>query len=420
MAIVPDQQQVEAVNLMLAPLAVRIVTGGPGTGKTTILRGYLQNVDKAHTVVLLAPTGRAARRVTEVTGVTAYTVHRWLAQGGGDALAYGSTIIIDEASMLDVETLSKLLSQVQHLWEITGSPSAVRLQREPPIRLCLMGDADQLPSVGPGNVLHDLIESGSVPVVRLKRVYRSEEGSWVANAAPLILNGDFDFTPDPGFEFIHTVRGEELVPALVEVALQTMKGAAPEKLPLVLVPQNVGPCGGAALNAALQARLNPEDGESFSAPGSKDIRHYIKAGDRVIATVNDYDRLVFNGETGVVLRVEGRGAGAVIVRFDYGDEHTYTKGEAAETLRLAYALTVHKAQGSEADVVVLVASMDHHYMLSRRLFYTAVTRARKKVIIVGQPEAVEHAVSNDQEANRRTTLKERIQRANRKEDLFDV
>lgn len=396
-----DEDQQRAVALLNTEF-LGVVTGGPGTGKTTILRNFLSN-SLEEQVVLLAPTGRAARRIAEVTGCTASTVHRWLAKDGVASLPSRAVIIIDEASMLDVECLALLLDSIGSGIMSGRGPGEVGAGKDCVLRLFFLGDVDQLPSVGPGNVLSDLIESGALPVVRLDRVYRSKEDSWVANAAPAIMRGEFPFVLGPGFHFIEAEA--DLVQKLVDV---TLTEKAKSTLPLVLVPQNVGDCGAAALNSALQARLNPGDADSFSVQAVQGMRHHIKVGDRVIATVNDYTRLIFNGETGVVENIEGRGDGSVEVRFDGGPTHTYSKTEASETLRLAYALTVHKAQGSEAKTVILVASMEHSYMLTRRLFYTAVTRAQERVVIVGQREAIEHAVTNTAETERVTTLRERI------------
>lgn len=392
-----DMEQLFALRMMLSPDQLTgIITGGPGTGKTTILRQFLaQHNNREEAVILLAPTGRAARRIAEVTNHTAYTIHRWVLRDGVDAIDTDVVVVVDEASMLDVTTLTLLL---RHLEQCAST------------RLFFLGDIDQLPSVGAGNVLTDLIESGITPVVRLGTVYRSREGSWVAKAAPAIMQGEFQHEEEEGFKFVEA-KDEEIAKKVVDIVCELRWKLKCDPLEmLVLVPQNVGAGGSAELNTALQARLNPTDSDSFSVQGAGDVRHHIKVGDRVIATINDYERCIFNGETGVVSRVEGRGDGAVEVLYDSGVcRQSYTKTEAAETLRLAYALTVHKAQGSEARVVIFIASLQHSYMLTRRLFYTAITRAKERVVIVGERDAIEHAVTNVESIQRLTTLRERIQ-----------
>ncbi len=382
-----DSEQLDAVYL-LQHEAFGVITGNPGTGKSTIVRTFLEHgrAGSNREVQLLAPTGRAARRLMEVTGHEAATVHRFLLQykGGNPP----GVILVDEASMLDVGIAAKLFQYAE----------------ENSVPLFLIGDANQLPSVGAGSVLRDIIASDRVPVVHLRKVYRSAKDSWVCGMAPRVLEGAFDFSPAPGFTFVEQKHMSLIKEKVVEIVKEAGT-TDPSKL-LILAPQNVGEIGIGELCVTLQAELNRAESDSFAGKiGATKYRVY--ENDRVICTANDYKRGVFNGEFGVVRRIEGSGKDAVQITFDSGT-YTYSKSEAASQVRLAYALTVHKAQGAEADHVVFIAHENHRYMLNRRLFYTAITRSKSRVTLIGQRQAVRHAVANTSGVERVTALREHL------------
>ncbi len=382
----PDWDQGMAIFLSSrAPVVV--ITGGPGRGKTACLKAALPYLGD---VALCAPSGKAARRMAELTGYPAGTVHRLLGltpeaeQGAfhaGNPLPY-DTVVVDEASTLDIALGSMLLDACD--------PTRTRV--------VFIGDVDQLPSVGPGQVLHDLIESGVVPVVRLKTMHRAAKESWVCRQAEEILKGRIDLTSTHDFELVES--DEELVARTVDVAQQLVESHGADNVQVV-VPMNVGEYGAKALNPALQDAFNPKPS---SAPWFGSHENRIYADDFVVCISNDYDKAVFNGETGRVLFV----GDSVIVDF-MDREVTYaTRGEASEFLRLSYALTVHKMQGSESPWIVLVLHESHGPLLSRKMLYTAVTRAKQGVVIVGQRSAVYRAVSRSDTTSRRTRLRSRI------------
>jgi exodeoxyribonuclease V alpha subunit len=383
-----DNEQADAAYLLCnAPIG--IITGGPGRGKTRTLQAALPHMGKS--VALCAPSGKAARRMAELTGHPAGTVHRLLGlQPDREACTYYrgnplpfDVVVVDEASTLDNALCARLLD-------------ACDVART---RVFFIGDVDQLPSVGPGQVLQDLIESGAVPVVRLVTMHRSAAESWICRMAPEILEGRIDLTQCP--DFIHYECDETLVTSTVTIAKALVEQHGRDEVQVV-VPMNVGDVGATVLNPALQAAINPGYGASFSAGKAK-----IRAGDSVVVISNDYDRSVFNGETGRVLTID-EGEGGVVVDF-IDREISYTKTEAAEFLRLSYALSVHKMQGSEVGWLVLAIHEKHGPLLSRKLLYTAVTRAKRGVVIVGQRSAILRAVQVEDTTRRITTLRERIE-----------
>lgn len=386
-----DPSQERAVDLVCsAPLA--ILTGGPGTGKSTCLRVALDRLDvRGETFALASPTGKAAKRMTEATGRNASTIHRlleWTRWGwtfhADNPLPY-DVVIIDESSMLDCE-LSEAL--IDALAERT--------------RLILVGDANQLPSVGPGRILADLVEAGLVPVARLEHVHRAAAESWVCRNAPRVLTGDaLELGQTLDFRFFEAEDAVEAARMVGEiVTMPDYQGAQ------VLAPQRTTACGVEALNVQLQARLNPMvDAAVQWKLGDRILRQ----GDRVIQTVNNYKIVsatglpgVFNGEVGEVVQV----AEELVV--DFGDRRVpYAKGHALD-LDLAYALTVHKSQGSEFSWVVFVVHSAHTYMLTRQLFYTAITRAKKGVVLVGNRKGLAAATSAKEPPKRNTTLVQRM------------
>lgn len=403
MTITLDPSQRAAVALALTA-RVGIITGGPGRGKTTITRAALDAMDVAGvTYELASPTGKAARRMEEATGRPAQTVHRLLGYGLGDPWLHTAErpletdcVIVDEASMLDLELARALLDAID--------PRRTRL--------ILVGDVDQLPSVGPGRVFGDLIDSGEVPVARLTTLHRSAAEAWVSTQAPEVLAGRVpDLRERPDFTFIERENRDSAADAVVELVTRTLpeRGIAPADVQ-VLIPMTVGPAGTSVLNRRLQAVCNtaaPGSGWKIGKGSEGEGAEEIRVGDRVIQTRNDYLLNVFNGETGRVVSVDKDE-----LAVDFGDEKsprgvTYSR-DAARSLRLAYALTVHRYQGSETPWAVVMCHSTHTKMLSRNLLYTAITRAKRGVVIVGDRKGIERAVKNATDSKRNTGLIERL------------
>ncbi len=388
-----DAQRAAVAAAVAAP--VFVLTGGPGTGKTTIVQALLHALRAAEGKVLLAaPTGRAARRMAEATGEEARTLHRLLeytpvedAFQRDEATPLEATaVVVDEASMVDQRLFVALLRAVQ-----------------PGTRLLLVGDADQLPSVGAGNVLGDLLASGAVPARRLTEIFRQAQGSRIVTNAHRILGGELPVAPPAGSEsdfYLVEARDAEQAASLVERVVAERIPAAFGFDPLdevqVLTPMHRGRCGAQQLNERLQARLNGEGVVVHVGRG-------LRAGDKVMQIRNDYEREVFNGDVG---RVVTKADDAVVVRFD---ERVVSYGaDALDRLVLAYACTVHKSQGSEYPAVVLPLVGEHWVMLQRNLLYTAVTRGRRLVVVVAQPRALARAVANGDAWQRFTALARRL------------
>ncbi|MFH0963210.1 MAG: ATP-dependent RecD-like DNA helicase [Planctomycetota bacterium] len=376
---------------------VGLVTGGPGVGKTTIVRALVEAFEEAKLkVVLAAPTGRAAKRLSEITGREAQTIHRLLKYNPGtgrfEANAQNpleqDVFIIDEASMLDVSLARDLVS---------GIPDEARL--------VLVGDADQLPPVGPGKVFEDIIRSKRFAVFELTEVFRQELTSDIVRYAHEINSGRvprFDEREGRDFFFIEQgspTRAVEVVKALVTKRIPERFGMDAVRDIQVLAPMHKGACGIEKLNEVLQEALNPR-GLAAGAPGMK-----LRIGDRVMQTVNNYDKEVFNGDVGRVASVN-RIKRTLAVEMG-GRTVEYEWGE-LEELTLAYAVSIHKSQGSEYRAVVLALLPQHYMMLSRKLLYTAVTRGKELVVIVGTREALKSAVENARGAERYTRLAERL------------
>ena len=376
--------QAEAVRLALASKAV-VITGGPGVGKTTIVDAILRILAaKGVERVLCAPTGRAARRLSEATGLEARTIHRLLevdpVSGGfrrnADNPLDCGLLVVDEASMVDVMLMRALLAAV---------PDQAAL--------LIVGDVDQLPSVGPGQVLADVIASGAVPVVRLTEVFRQAARSRIVTSAHGINRGAVpDLSRPDGDSDFYFVPAEDPETAAIRI-VDLVKTRIPKRFGFdavrdiqVLCPMNRGGAGARALNIELQAALNPA--------GERKVERFgwtFAPGDKVMQIENDYDKEVYNGDIGQVADVDPE-AGELTVRFD-GREHVYAFGE-LDTLVPAYAATVHKSQGSEYPAVVIPVLTQHYAMLRRNLLYTGVTRGKRLVVLVGQTKAVAIAVRN--------------------------
>ncbi len=373
-----------------------IITGGPGVGKTTILRSILLILQsKQVKLVLAAPTGRAAKRLSESTGLEAKTLHRLLEYQGdgswgrhrGKPLA-GDLFVIDEASMIDAPLMAQLLSAL---------PQGAHL--------LIVGDADQLPSVGPGMVLHDLIASGNVPCVKLTEIFRQAASSRIITSAHDINRGQVpDLKPSRGSDFFFLKAGEpdEILDTVVQLAhtrLPAKYGFDPIADIQVLTPMNRNLLGTASLNHSLQLALNPPNEVKFEI---ERFNTTFRVGDKVIQTHNNYDKDVFNGDIGHIVTIDTDPV-KVHVRYDAERLVEYEPGELDE-LQPAYALTIHKSQGSEFPCVIIPVSTQHYVLLERSLIYTAITRAKKLCVLVGDERALSLAVSKQESRKRFTGL----------------
>ena len=390
-----DDIQKMAITTALSQNVV-IITGGPGTGKTTITRGILQALQQSRQKVLLAaPTGRAAKRLSEATGKDAKTIHRLLEfkppqgyQRNADHPLEGDVLIVDEASMIDIILMNALLNAIPE-----------------EMKLVIIGDTDQLPSVGPGNVLRDMIESDVIPVVRLTRIFRQAQRSRIVMNAHRINEGKFPNISngrDTDFFFLEQedpeAAAEEIV-NLIENRLPRAYGLSPFEIQ-ILTPMQRGVIGAAALNTRLQQLLNPQEQVLH--------RGGIAFGqrDKVMQIRNNYDKGVYNGDIGTVTKVD-LDERMLYAEFD-GRTVSYEVSELNE-LVLAYATTVHKSQGSEYPIVIMPIMMSHFVMLQRNLIYTGITRAKKIMILVGQKKALAYCIHNLTVDQRNSRLCQRLQ-----------
>lgn len=389
-----DEVQLAAIRQAVT-FKVMVLTGGPGTGKTTTTQGIIAALQKAGLHVLLAaPTGRAAKRMSEATGMEAKTIHRLLEYNPQDGYKRndenpleGDALIVDECSMIDILLMNNLLKAVP-----VG------------MRLVLVGDIDQLPSVGAGNVLRDIIDSQRIPVVRLVRIFRQAQKSRIVMNAHTINQGRFPDTSngrDTDFFFMREddpERAAETIVRLVKERLPRAYRESPDRIQ-VLTPMQRGVVGAANLNLLLQQALNPS-GPSLGRGG-----YTYRQGDRVMQLRNNYDKDVFNGDLGYIREVDTEDR-MLTVDFD-GKKVEYDVTELDE-LTLAYATTIHKAQGSEYPIVVMPVLMTHFVMLQRNLIYTGITRAKKICVLIGAMKALAYAVRDMSVLKRNTSLRERL------------
>ena len=397
-------RQTEALKTALSS-QVMVITGGPGTGKTTLIKAIMKiRSARGFKIMLAAPTGRAAKRMTEATGHEAKTIHRMLeytgsTMSGGDFMRNETNpldcdlLVVDEASMIDQVLFHHLLKAVPK-----GSS------------VIFVGDVDQLPSVGPGNVLKDIIDSGVCPVVHLNEIYRQSRESMIVVNAHRINSGEMPFLDERGevsslsdFYFIEESdpdKALEIITRLVTLRMPQKFGLDPVRDIQVLTPMHRGSVGTARLNLELREALN-------TCQGSKVLRmgRTLQEGDKVMQIRNNYEKDVYNGDIGTVVRIDGEES-RVIVEMDSG-RVSYDFSELDE-LTHAYAVSIHKSQGSEYPAVVIPIMTQHYMMLQRNLLYTGITRGKKLVVVIGTRKAVAIAVKNDKTRKRYTRLAERL------------
>lgn len=400
------QEQRQAIITALNE-GITVITGGPGTGKTTIVRLLLDlTAQRQRRVLLAAPTGRAAKRLGETTNSEAKTIHRLLEYSfvEGQGMAFGrnadnpleaDVVILDEASMIDCLLMYHVLQALP-----------------PSCQLVLVGDSDQLPSVGPGNVLRDIIDSARVATVRLLTIFRQAKQSMIVVNAHRVNAGEFPYLNVKGndFFYLEAAAPEKILDTVIELCqsrLPTAYGYHPFLDIQVLSPMRRTLIGVDNLNTELQRVLNPP------APHKAEIKQgflHFRQGDKVMQIRNNYQKLVFNGDIGTIdaLDTEGRRLGVAYADGRYQRLVSYDFNELDE-LSLAYAISVHKSQGSEYPVVVLPVSTQHYIMLQRNLLYTAITRARRQVVLVGSKKAIALSVKNNRVEERHTLLAWRLQ-----------
>lgn len=402
--IVYDEVQLAAIQKALDS-KVMVLTGGPGTGKTTTTQGIIEAFKARHMSILLAaPTGRAAKRMTEATGMEAKTIHRLLEYNPMDGYKRndenpldGDALIVDECSMIDILLFYNLMK-------------AIPLK----MRLILVGDIDQLPSVGAGNVLRDIIDSQQIPVVRLTRIFRQAQSSRIVMNAHAINAGQFPNIKnglDTDFFFISQEDADEIVKLIIGLVRDRLPKTYgyPSKEVQVLTPMQRGTVGAGNLNIELQNALNPT-GPSLARGG-----YTFRQGDKVMQIRNNYDKNVFNGDIGYITAVDITERTLSITFDNRVVEYDITE---LDEIVLAYAVTIHKSQGSEFPVVVMPVTMKHFVMLQRNLIYTGITRAKKICVLVGTTKALAYAIRNQTVSRRNTKLKERLNNKSNEKDII--
>lgn len=387
-----NENQIFALKTVMTH-PVTVITGGPGTGKTTTVRGIIELFEgMGKKVILAAPTGRAAKRLSDLSGAEAKTIHRLLGYNMGRGYRNkrfkGDILVIDEASMLEQVLFNHLLDALHE-----GT------------KVVLVGDTNQLPPIGAGNVLNDLIASETVPVISLKENFRQKAGSMIASTAEAIKAGenpaegknrDFMLIKEPDSKALY-----DKIISLVADELPVKYGIDPKDIQVV-TPQNDGPLGSKQLNIDLQEKINPD------SPEIKRGMKRFRLGDRVMQTSNSSEYNVYNGETGRISAIDTESQ-TLEVTFNDGKKMTYPKTRIKE-LTLAYAITVHKLQGSETDYMVMPLTTAHRQMLYRNLLYTGISRAKKLCVVVGEEKAIASALANTSPSVRNSNFKARLQK----------